>query len=117
MSSQHVNNRIKVGSIIILGLILILGIFLANKKDDEQKEVINLKNEITKTQDEIQTMQVGQTEKVQIRFSWEVDGIKYNDALYLTQEQYEKLSESDIEKMKQQRFEHWAKSVNQQSKQ
>jgi len=102
-------------SLIICGVILVVGMYIMNGESRGPKDTINLKSEIIKSEDEINTMQVGQSEKIQIKFTWEVDGIKYTDAIYLSREEYEQLSEKEIEEMKKQRFENWAKSVNAQS--
>ncbi len=51
-------------------------------------------------------------EMVQIKFSWVIDGLTYNDAIVLTKEQYEKLSPEEIEKMKEDRVNKWVETVN-----
>jgi len=88
-------------------------------KKEKQKDFIDLKNSVVQKnpeQNTIATVQIGNREMVQIRFFWEVNGIRYNDALNLTKEEYAKLSPDDIEKMKQERFDNWVKLVNTASK-
>lgn len=98
-------------------LILILVIFLFNnKKDSQSKETINLKSEIIKNDDEAKMIEINNKEIIQIRFSWEVNGIKYNDALNMSKEEYEKFSPEQIDKMKEERFKNWVRTVNEQSK-
>jgi hypothetical protein len=56
-------------------------------------------------------------EIVQVRFSWVIDGITYNDALNIPKSDYEKMTEEQIEKMKQERVEKWVSTVNKMSTQ
>lgn len=103
------NSKFKIIIVAILAAVAFSLFFFSKEKP---KDLINLENPIVKNQNEI-----NQTEEmVQIKFSWEVDGVKYNDALYISKEEYDKLSAEEIEKMKQERFENWARTVNGQSK-
>lgn len=101
-------------SIIIIAVVA-LGFWLY--KSNEPRDVISTKSEVVKSEDNTATVQIANHEMVQVRFSWEVDGIKYNDALNLTKEEYDKLTPEQIEKMKQERFDNWMKMVNKQSRQ
>ena len=82
--------------------------------------VIDLSQPIIKYPDEVGKIEVnsggGKTELVQLKFSWEIQGIKYNDAINLPKEEFEKLKPEDLERIKNERFYNWANLVNTQSK-
>jgi hypothetical protein len=104
------------------GLIVgFLWFFLKDKPVlDTEKDVIDLSQPVIKHQDQLGTVEVdssgGKKELVQLKFSWEIQGIKYNDAINLTKAEYEKMTAEDLEQIKNERFYNWANSVNSQSK-
>lgn len=109
---------------IFLGAVLLASFlwFVLREKpaSENEKDVIDLSQPVTKHQDQLGTVEMdssgGKKELVQLRFFWEIQGIKYNDAINLTKEEYEKLSATDIEKIKEERFYNWVNTVNTQSK-
>ena len=103
--------------IIFTILILVFVGFLVYKIFHKEKEAIDTDAPVYKQEDIVDAVKIINKEMVQIRFSWEIDGIKYNDALNIEKSQYEKMSQEQIEKLKQERFENWVKNVNEQSKQ
>lgn len=103
--------------IIIIILSSILVCFLAYKFFPKDREVIDKDAPVYKQEDVVAPVKIINKEMVQIRFSWEIDGIKYNDALNIEKSQYEKMTPEQIEKLKKERFENWVKTVNEQSKQ
>ena len=121
MTNQEQNSKSKKRKIIIIIITLIvLGLvyFLFIKKP-EQRDFIDLKNSVVDKNlenDLVAQVNIANREMVQVRFFWEVNGIKYNDALNILKSEYEKLSPADIEKMKQERFDNWVKTVNKGSK-
>jgi hypothetical protein len=101
--------------ILIVIVVASLGILLLQghvKRD----EVIDTSQPVTKLPDEVKTVTQGKGEMVQVRFYWEVQGLKYNDALYIPKDQYAKMSEEDLDKLKRQRFDNWVNSINESSK-
>lgn len=117
------NKKIKIISVIVLIFVIILvAIIFWQKNKNQPKDAIDTSSEVIKNADEVNKIKtessgVKQAEKIQIKFFWEVDGTKYNDALYFTPEEYAKLTPEAIEKMKTARFENWVKIVNTNSKQ
>lgn len=109
---------------IFLVMVLLVGFLWFFLKDkpvlDTEKNVIDLSQPVTKHQDQLGTVEVdssgGKKELVQLKFSWEIQGIKYNDAIYLTKAEYEKMTAEDLEQIKNERFYNWANTVNTQSK-
>lgn len=102
--------------IIFIILILVFVGFLIYKIFPKEKEAIDTDAPVYKQEDIISPVNIINKEMVQIRFSWEIDGIKYNDALNIEKSQYEKMTQEQIEKLKKERFENWIKIVNEQSK-
>lgn len=109
---------------IFLVMVLLVGflwfVFRNKRASDIEKDVIDLSQPVTKHQDQLGTVEVdssgGKKELVQLKFSWEIQGIKYNDAINLTKAEYEKMTAEDLEQIKNERFYNWANSVNLQSK-
>lgn len=104
--------------LIVAGLGLFLLLRYNSVSQDQQKPVIDLSQPITKNPDQIATTTIGLSPqpKVQVRFSWEISGYKYNDALYFTPEEYEQLTPQRLDELKYQRIQAWAKMINEQSK-
>lgn len=110
---------------IALSIVLIVAagvVVLRSLKRPERQVVpgpINLNAPVIKHPDIVDTVQLdadgGGKDRVQVRFSWEVDGIKYNDALNFSPEEYAKLTPKRIEQLKDERFRNWANLVNTQS--
>lgn len=117
------NKKIKIISVIVpIFVIILLVIIFWQKNKSQPKDVIDTSGGIIKNADEvnkikIEPLGIKQVEKIQIKFSWEAGGIKYNDALYFTQEEYAKLTPEAIEEMKTERFENWVNTINTSSKQ
>ncbi|KKQ78218.1 MAG: hypothetical protein A3A96_00845 [Candidatus Zambryskibacteria bacterium RIFCSPLOWO2_01_FULL_39_39] len=105
--------------ILILGLVtLIIFLVVGRQSKTRSDDVIDLENDlVTENESTVSNLNIANREMVQVKFSWEVNGIKYNDALNITKEEYDKLNEEDIKKMKEERFVNWAKTVNAGSKQ
>lgn len=105
--------------IIFLTLIIIAFIFIIFlQKGEMTKDFIDLRNdEVFENEYSVNDVEINSKEFVQVKFSWEVNGIKYNDALNFTKDQYSKLTEKDIEKMKEERFKNWVNLVNNYSRQ
>ena len=100
------NKKIKIISIIItLVLIFSIILFIKNKPDG-----------IIRNPDVVRNVNIANREMVQVQFFWEYNGTKYNDALNILKDEYAKLSQSDIDKMKQTRFDNWLKLTTEQSK-
>lgn len=97
-------------------VIIGLGFYFFTRGGGETKDTIDLSKGINKAPDIVGSVQIAQKEMVQVRFSWEAGGITYNDALNITKEQYAKLTPADIERMKEERFRAWVKTVNEGSK-
>jgi hypothetical protein len=114
--NQTSNKKQKIAVAILLVIIAAVSLarFYKNKKQAEEMTKAN--NEIVKNPDNVATVQIANHEMVQVRFSWEKDGIKYNDALNILKSEYGKLTAEQIEKMKQERFDNWVKLVNEQSR-
>lgn len=113
------NSKRKKFSIILILLIIVGLVYFLFIKRPEQRDFIDLKNSIVDKNienDLVAPVNIANREMIQIRFFWEVNGIKYNDALNILKSEYEKLSPGDIEKMKQERFDNWVKLVNDGSK-
>lgn len=91
--------------IIVLALIFSLILFIKNKPDG-----------IIRNPDVVKDTSIANREMVQVQFFWEYEGTKYNDALNILKSEYQKLSSSDIDKMKQDRFDNWLKLITEQSK-
>lgn len=75
---------------------------------DVYRTVINLDHPIIKNPDEINNL----GGEIQVKFSWEIDGYRYNDALYFTPEQYAALTPEKLDSLKQERLQNWANAVN-----
>ncbi len=103
----------------LLGVaVLVLFVFVGRGENNEVKDFIDLDNSfVTENEGSVENVKIANREMVQVRFSYEVNGIKYNDALNFTKDQYEKMSQEDIEEMKVERFKIWVNSVNKSSKQ
>lgn len=97
-------------------LLIALGFYFFTRGDSGPKDTIDLKLGVIKAPDIVGTVQIANKEMVQVRFSWEAGGITYNDALNITKEEYAKLKPEDIERMKEERFQAWVKTVNEGSK-
>jgi hypothetical protein len=96
--------------LILLALFVFFGIRDGGRKE---RKVIDLDNSpITKNDGSIEQVSIANKEMIQVRFSWEAGGIKYNDALNIPKDQYEKMTPQDIEKLKEERFIKWVDSVN-----
>ena len=52
------------------------------------------------------------TKQVQIKFSVDTDNGKYQDALYVTEDEYNSLSSKDIENLKNERISGWVNKIN-----
>lgn len=48
---------------------------------------------------------------ITIDFEKEYNGLKYKDALVLTEEQFNAMTEQDIENLKQERFDNWVSII------
>lgn len=48
---------------------------------------------------------------ITIDFEKEYNGLKYKDALILTEEQFNSMTEQDIENLKQERFDNWVSII------
>lgn len=101
--------------IYIVCVAVLIGVFVwAIQK--EESFVIDPNAPLTKAEDKIETIEIAtgenKKEMLQIRFSWESGGIKYNDAIVISRDAYEKMTPRDIEKIKQERFDAWVKTVN-----
>lgn len=106
---------------LVLSAVLVVGLagFLLLKYFDQKKPkpVIDLSQEIIKNTDEVNKIQEDgpggvKREKIQVRFFWEIDGFKYNDAIYFTPDEYSKLTPEKLDSLKQQRLTNWANIVN-----
>ncbi len=105
-------NRFSKIKIILVVLILVGAGYSIYRYSQRSDEVLNIKNAVQNGED-----QVSRTQKmVQIRFSFDVEGIVYNDAFNMTEDQYSQLTESQLEQMKRDRVENWVKTINEQSK-
>ena len=96
--------------------VVLIGLGIWYYQSNRPEDLIDLDAPIVKSEDSVSTVEIANREMVQVRFSWEASGIKYNDALNIVKSEYDKLSPADIEKMKQERFLNWARTVNEQSK-
>lgn len=106
--------------IIITLIIIALGAcaiyYLSRSSASTVPDVIDTGEVTEAAPDSVQTVNIANREMIQVRFSWESNGIKYNDALNIPKDEYQKLTDEDIERMKYERFENWARTVNEQSK-
>jgi hypothetical protein len=110
---------------LLLSLVLVIAAvwFVSTRKQGSPPlvpgGVINPNAPIIKQPDQVSRIQVSSTTKakemVQIRFSWEQDGYKYNDALLLTPDEYARLTPTQIQERENQRMENWVNTVNSQS--
>jgi len=107
------SNKTKV---IVILVLIALGFYFFTRGDSGPKDTIDLKLGVIKAPDIVGNVQIANKEMVQVRFSWEAGGITYNDALNITKEEYAKLTPADIERMKEERFAAWVKTVNEGSK-
>lgn len=112
------NYKSKIILFVSIVAIIALFIFIGKRENDGAKDFIDLDNSfVTEKEGSVGTVNIDDKEMVQVRFSYEVNGIKYNDALNFTKDQYEKMSQEDIEEMKVERFKIWVNSVNKSSRQ
>jgi hypothetical protein len=94
-----------------------------NRSGVEQKPIdqkmVEQSKELTKQPNEVATVDApsGSGKRVQVKFFMEVNGIKYNDALYFSEEEYKTVTPERIEQMKMERFKAWQDAVNAQSNQ
>ncbi len=110
---KTLNSKLK---IVVILAIIALGFYFFTREKSEPKDTIDLTLGVTKAPDTVENVQIAKKEMVQVRFSWEAGGITYNDALNITKEEYEKLTPADLERMKEERFQNWVKTVNEGSK-
>ncbi|MEK7116741.1 MAG: hypothetical protein AAB837_01080 [Patescibacteria group bacterium] len=110
------NKKTKIIISTVIAVLVLISVIFWQKNKNQPREAINTEAEVVKSEDNAAVVQIANHEMIQIRFSWEQDGIKYNDALNILKSEYDKLSLEQIEKMKQERFDNWVKMVNEQSK-
>jgi len=104
--------------ILIITIFVLFGALLFTDKKGGEKDFIDLDNSyVVENESSVNRVNITDREMIQVKFSWEVNGTKYNDALYFSKDEHNKLTEEDIQKMKEERFVNWAKTVNAGSKQ
>lgn len=54
---------------------------------------------------------MGDQVQIQVKFTIQQDGLTFTDALYFGPDEYKKLSDSDIEAMKQERFDNYKATI------
>lgn len=108
--------------IILISALIVIGVIVffvwPNKNKKQTGNFVDLENSVvTENEGSVNTVNIADREMVQVKFSYEVNGIKYNDALNILKSEYAKLSAEDIENMKVERFKNWVETVNAGSKQ
>ncbi|MDO8487896.1 MAG: hypothetical protein Q7S31_01095 [bacterium] len=99
MSFLKTNRKKTLWIIILVALALVLANYFinANKPPDNR---------------EIGTLDTGpHPAEVQLRFEREYNGLKFQDALNLTQKEYDSLTKEEILKMQDERFNNWVKII------
>src|SRR3990167_8319618 len=88
--------------ILILGLVtLIIFLVVGRQSKTRSDDVIDLENDlVTENESTVSNLNIANREMVQVKFSCEVNGIKCNDALDITKEEYDKLNKKNIKKKK-----------------
>lgn len=106
---------------VILISLAVLVFFLSRNSSPENSyhTAVDLSHPIIKNPDAVakvkQDTGVAKRDRIQVKFFWEVDGYKYNDALYFTPEEYAALAPEKLEALKYERLKNWANLVNEQS--